>query len=148
MKVKLKKMISLRKVKSDDKDFIVSNAFNIIVRFKDVLEEEKDAINDYIYSNFDKNFDSYQIIEEDGKKIGYVCYYNYEDGVLLDEIYIIDDYRNKGIGGNIIEKLVKESNVYLWVYKDNVKAISLYEKLGFKELDSTETRLFMKYSKM
>ena len=68
---------------------------------------------------------------------------NFEDGVLIDEIYLYDEYRNKGIGTNLINS-VKNKNVYLWVYKNNEKAINLYTKLGFKVIDETETRYKMK----
>ena len=35
--------------------------------------------------------------------------------------------------------------VYLWVYKDNVKAISLYKRLGFLIINETKNRYYMKY---
>mgnify|MGYP003207452642 FL=1 len=37
--------------------------------------------------------------------------------------------------------------VYLWVYKENEKAISLYKKLGFNVIEETESRYYMKYNK-
>ena len=37
--------------------------------------------------------------------------------------------------------------IYLWVYKENVQAISLYKKLGFNVIEETESRYYMKYSK-
>ena len=65
---------------------------------------------------------------------------------MLDEIYIESDFRNKGIGTKIIKEILQENKVvYLWVYKENEKAISLYKKLGFKVVDETDTRFFMKY---
>ena len=73
---------------------------------------------------------------------------NKDDGVLLDEIYIEEQYRNKGIGKDIIRNVLKGSDVvYLWVYKENERAISLYKDLGFKVIDETEERFYMKYSK-
>ena len=74
--------------------------------------------------------------------------YKKDDGVLLDEIFLDENYRNKGIGSSIISKIFKTNNiVYLWVYKDNIKAINLYKKLGFNLVEETETRYYMKYSK-
>ena len=68
------------------------------------------------------------------------------DGIILDEIYLEDKYRNKGIGTNIIKDILSKNKiVYLWVYKENLKAISLYEKLGFKISKETDSRYFMKY---
>ena len=56
----------------------------------------------------------------------------------------MEEYRNKGIGISIINSIL-ESNitVYLWVYVDNVKAISLYEKLGFKIKEKNKDKYLM-----
>lgn len=35
--------------------------------------------------------------------------------------------------------------IYLWVYKQNKKAIKLYKRLGFKIINETDTRYFMKH---
>ena len=67
---------------------------------------------------------------------------------LLDEIYLEEEYRNKGIGTEIIKDILNNNDVvYLWVYKENEKAISLYKKLGFNVIEETESRYCMKYNK-
>ncbi len=71
---------------------------------------------------------------------------NKNDGKLLDDIYLEKEYRNKSIGSNIIRNIIKDNDIiYLWVYKLNTKAISLYEKLDFSIIQKTETRYYMKY---
>ena len=67
---------------------------------------------------------------------------------MLDEIYIEKDYRNKKIGTNIIKDILKNNDtVYLWVYKDNKKAISLYKRMEFNICKSTDTRYYMGFKK-
>ena len=69
-------------------------------------------------------------------------------GKLLDEIYLEKEFRNTGIGTDIIRKMLKKNrNIYLWVYKENKKAISLYKRLGFIIVDETDSRYYMKYDK-
>ena len=70
-----------------------------------------------------------------------------ENGLLLDEIFIEEQYRNKGIGTSIIKDVVSKSksNVYLWVYKDNIKASNLYNKIGFNIKEETDSRYYMEY---
>ena len=93
--------------------------------------------------------DNYKIIYIDNNKVGCLLVVNKDDGVLLDEIYLNENYRNRGIGTDIIKKVIKKNSiVYLWVYKLNVKAISLYIKLGFKIIEETETRYYMKCSRI
>lgn len=60
---------------------------------------------------------------------------------LMDELYISDDYRGKGIGQatiQFIEGVCKELKIdalHLHVGRTNSKAQTLYEKVGFRELD-------------
>lgn len=48
--------------------------------------------------------------------------------ILLDEIFIEEEYRIKGIGTRVIKEIINElnTNIYLWVYKENAKASKLY----------------------
>ena len=61
------------------------------------------------------------------------------NGLFLSHLCVDEDYRNKGIGTQMIKKVInkaKQSNkdhVMLLVKKKNKKAIHLYEKLGFKK---------------
>lgn len=110
-------------------------------------EEEINRINNYIITNVPKLLDNYLNIVINNKVIGCVLITNKDDGKLLDEIYIEEKFRNKGIGTSIIKDIIRENSiVYLWVYKENKQAISLYKKLGFKVIDETDSRYYMKYN--
>lgn len=65
----------------------------------------------------------------------------------IDEKFVEEQYRNKGIGTSIIKDVVSKSNsnVYLWVYKDNIKAFNLYNKIGFNIKEETDSRYYMEY---
>ena len=53
-------------------------------------------------------------------KVGCLLVTKKDDGVILDEIYLEEEYRNKGIGTEIIKNILKNNFiVYLWVYKKN-----------------------------
>ena len=110
-------------------------------------EEEINRINNYIITNVPKLLDNYFNIVINNKVIGCVLITNKDHGKLLDEIYIEEKFRNKGIGTSIIKDIIRENSiVYLWVYKENKQAISLYKKLGFKVIDETDSRYYMKYN--
>lgn len=110
-------------------------------------EEEINRINNYIITNVPKLLDNYLNIVINNKVIGCVLITNKDDGKLLDEIYIEEKFRNKGIGTSIIKDIIRENTiVYLWVYKENKQAISLYKKLGFKVIDETDSRYYMKHN--
>lgn len=112
---------------------------------KDLPTEEVNRINNYVESHIPEQLKDYKIIVVNGKKIGSLLVVEKDNGVLLDEIYLEDNYRNQGIGSDIIKKVIDENKiVYLWIYKLNMDAIKLYKRLGFKGVEETETRYYMK----
>ena len=126
---------------------------NVLIKYKlanifdyanGLSKEETAKIKRYVNSHIPKKLNNYKIIIHDNIIIGCILVEKMDDGVLLDEIYIEKNYRNKGLGTKLIKDVILNNNIiYLWVYKENVKAISLYKKLGFNTIEETETRLFM-----
>lgn len=90
------------------------------------------------------NLDGY-IFTEDGKAVGmgYVSqYYETEVGgicVIILDLYISDEYRNRGFATKffefVFEKYSYAKRFRLELEKDNLKAEALYKKLGFKKLE-------------
>ena len=116
---------------------------------KDLSEDERNKINEYVTNSVSEMFKDYYNIVFDDKIIGSILLKDIQEGKLIDEIYIEKEFRNNGIGTDIIMKVVKKSNnknIYLWVYKENIKAVSLYKRLGFKIIDETEFRYYMEYN--
>lgn len=115
---------------------------------KDLSNEEIDKINKYVTSEVPKLINDYCNIIVDNKIVGCLLLTNKDDGKLLDEIYLEEEYRNKGIGTEIINDILNNNDiVYLLVYKENEKAISLYKKLKFNVIEENESRYYMKYNK-
>lgn len=131
----------------NDVKILESYKLHSILDYADnISKEEINKIKNYVYETIPSQIKKYKLIIYGDKIIGCLLIYNYDNGVLLDEIYLIDEYRNKGIGSDIIKKLILKNNIiYLWVYKLNTKAIALYKKLGFKIIKKTETRYYMGY---
>ena len=89
-----------------------------------------------------------RIIVIDNKVAGVYVVHTTENGDLfINEISILKEYQNKGIGRKILEEQLKENQskgirTILQVFKDN-PAKSLYEKLGIKVYGETETHYQM-----
>ncbi len=139
----------LLKSSSNDVNRLIEYKKRTIYEYaKDLSAEEINKINRYITSEVPKLINVYCNIMVDNKIIGCLLLTNKDDGKLLDEIYLEKVYRNKGIGTEIIRDILSNNDiVYLWVYKKNDKAISLYRKLGFNVIEETESRYYMKYNK-
>lgn len=134
---------------SNDIDYIKkSKLYNIFTYADDLPKYEIMRINNYVDEHIPVEITDYKIIMCSNDRVGCLLVTKKDDGVILDEIYLEEEYRNKGIGTEIIKNILKNNSiVYLWVYKKNIKAISLYKKMKFKIINETENRYYMKYSK-
>ena len=138
-------------VKASKKDIprLIKYKKDIIYMYsKDLAEDERNKIDEYVITNLNETFKDYYNIIIDDKIIGSVCIKELENAKLLDEIYLEKEFRNKGIGTDIIRKIIENNkNIYLWVYKKNKKAVLLYKRLGFTIEEETEARYYMYYGK-
>lgn len=143
-------MYKLVKAAKKDIPRLITYKKDIIYMYsKNLAEDEKNKIDEYVTSSVSEMFKDYYNIVIDDKIIGSVLVKYIQEGKLIDEIYIEKEFRNSGIGTDIIMKLLKESNnnnIYLWVYRENTKAVVLYKRLGFKIIDETESRYYMEYN--
>lgn len=133
-----------------DLERIKKYKFKTIFEYANNLEqEEKERINNYVNRIIPNQIDKYKNIIINNNIVGSILLTKIEDGILLDEIYIEEPHRNKGIGTIVIKNIISDinSNIYLWVYKDNVKAVTLYTKLGFSKKEETDSRYYMEYLK-
>lgn len=133
-----------------DLDILINYKYKNIFEYASNLTiEEIDKIKNYVTKHILSQIEQYKIIIIGDVKIGCLLVEDKDDGVILDEIYIEDIYRNRGIGTNIINNIISSYPiVYLWVYKLNEKAISLYKRLGFLIIEETESRYYMKYDRL
>ena len=138
-------------VKASKKDIprLIRYKKDIIYMYsKDLAEDERNKIDEYVITSANEMFEDYYNIIIDDKIIGSILLKDMPQGKLIDEIYIEKEFRNNGIGTDIIRKMLENNrNIYLWVYKENEKAISLYNRLGFIIVDETDSRYYMKYDR-
>ena len=98
---------------------------------------------------FSQKYPENTLIAMDGMKVvGFISYGNFRDVAIqageIIALYVLKDYYGKGIA----QKLMKEalttleqfSEIFLWVLKENKRAIAFYQKMGFT-LDGQEKKL-------
>ncbi len=85
-----------------------------------------------------KNGSTYFLLKYKGLNVGYLGLKETADFLLLDKLYLLENYRGKRIGKKAIdftdhfaEKLTK-SRIELIVHKENFSAIKFYKQKGYK----------------
>lgn len=144
------KKYKLENASINDIERIKKYKLNTIFEYaKDLDKKEITKINNYINKTIPNQILKYKNIILNNGIVGSILITKNGNDLLLDEIFIEEQYRNKGVGTNIIKDIIANTNnnIYLWVYKDNVKAIKLYNKLGFRIKEETGTRYYMEYLK-
>lgn len=135
--------------KKENINLLKEYKLNTIFEFANSLKKEEIIkIKNYVNNSVPNLIENYKLILISNIIVGCILFYKKDDGILLDEIFIEEKYRNNGVGTNILKTILKNNNiVYLWVYKLNTNAIKLYKKLGFKINYETETRYYMEYKR-
>lgn len=139
----------LRPCLIEDKDFV----YNVKKSTMKSYVEKSWGVWDENFQRrrFNRNFnlDNSQIMQLNGEDIGILIIEENPMVIQIDNIQILPDYQNEGIGSmiltNIIQKAVKKGKtVKLQVLKTNPKAKKLYEHLGFFVEDETEFHFLMR----
>ena len=111
------------------------------INYSYVLGWVKDKVTNYIQE--------YKTILYESKKAGYVRIIDNGESVEIDDLYIFDEFQNKGIGTYILLEIIKDNSgkpIFLYTFIKNERAVKLYQKLGFKVKENIkDSRYIMEY---
>ena len=89
---------------------------------------------------FSQKYPKNTLIAMDGMKVvGFISYGNFRNETIqageIIALYVLKDYYGKGVSEQLMHAafiaLDHFSEIYLWVLKDNKRAIAFYQKMGF-----------------
>jgi len=129
-----------------DIEKIYASNKELIDTYEDIENIDYDKVLKWVLKKIETNIDEYVTVFLDSRKVGYYHFYPSEGKMELDDLYIFPEFRSKGIGNMIIQKCIEESDstIFLYVFAKNVRAIALYEKLGFEIVKNIrDTRYIM-----
>lgn len=138
--------LSLRQATASDRDFLwqLHEA-----TMKPYVEQTWGWDDQWQKQQFERSFDpqQLQVIQVGEAPVGYLSVWREVDHVFLAAIEIAPDHQNRDIGTTLIQKVIGEAereglSVRLRVLKVN-PARALYERLGFRQTEETETHYIM-----
>ena len=122
---------------------ILAQAKNLIDTYEDLASIDYDKVMDWVRRKISKHISTYTAVVLSDKTC---AYYRLCDDGELDDLYVLPEFQNHGIGSQILEKCMLESlnPLYLYVFSENVRAVSFYEKYGFSVREKVgKTRLIL-----
>ena len=122
---------------------IFGQAKNLIDTYEDLADIDYDKVMDWVQRKIEKHISSYTAVILGDRTC---AYYRLCDDGELDDLYVLPEFQNHGIGSQILEKCMLESvnPLYLYVFSGNVRAVSFYEKYGFSLREKVgKTRLIL-----
>ena len=142
-------MYRLRDVTKEDKDFL----FNLKkATLKEYIKETWGWDEIWQINYFLENFHSedLKIISISGIDIGVLSVIEKEVELFLGLIAILPEFQNQGIGSSLIRTILENGKLdnktfKLHVLKANLRAKTLYKKMGFKTTAENATHYFMEY---
>ena len=114
----------------------------LIDRYEDTASIDYDRVMIWVEQNIRRQLPCFRRVIADGELAGYFCLAPSGEKWELDSLFVLKPFRNQGIGTKLLEYARKESKnqLFFYVFKNNVDAIRLYERMGFritKEIHNT-----------
>ncbi|MDD4069399.1 MAG: ribosomal protein S18-alanine N-acetyltransferase [Candidatus Izemoplasmatales bacterium] len=122
--------LKIRKIEQSDIQFVYDCENKYFHNFTTVEKIENDLIDPLI---------TYYILESK-EKIGYINLWIDEEKAQINSLVIVEEFRNKGFGFSFLKMIfnilaeMNVSEITLEVRPSNFAALSLYEKVGFKQV--------------
>ena len=141
--------IELKPTTKESIDEIVRLNKELIDKYENIQNIDYSYVLGWVKEKVTNYIQEYKTILYESKKAGYVRIVDHGENVEIDDLYILDEFQNKGIGTYILLKIIKDNSgrpIYLYSFIKNERAVKLYQKLGFIIKETIrDSRYIMEY---
>ena len=136
------------KASPEDMETIFNFNRELIDAYEDPSAIDRNEVLAWVRRKLINKIDEYVCVRCDGQKAAWYRFAPAEGKMEIDDLYVLPEYRNRGIGTAVIEKCLRETDlpVFLCVFIRNVKAVRLYERLGFRAAEKLSGTRCVMYS--
>ena len=138
--------LSYRRARVLELPQILAQSFDNVNRYEDFSRVSRADALATVRRRVQKQILNYTVAEMDGQVVG--CYYLHAAGgrLELEDFYVFDAYRGRGIGSQMLRDCVAKADDALWlrVFAGNVRAVGFYVRMGFHiRSEASEGMLWM-----
>ena len=126
------------------KEFIFNECIKLVQKYESFKFHSLEEIIEFEGKKIDKYIDQYTVVYDEDIFIGCFKLTKEDNEYELDDLYIVEEQRNKGYGTRILEECVKYTPISLYVFKNNRVAYDLYQRYGFIVVEDLGDRVKMK----
>ncbi|MBP3707876.1 MAG: GNAT family N-acetyltransferase [Clostridia bacterium] len=142
-------MYRIESAELKDVDIILDCKLDIIFNSDEITQIEKSDMEKVVNcceEEIRENIKDYKMVYEQEDLVAIYATSDYNDGILIDTLYVMPDSRKSGVASNLINGIISQNfkPLYVWIYKNNDVALHLYKKYNFNIEEETEYRYFMK----
>ena len=144
------KKIIFRDAEVDDVDFILDMKLDIILNNEKVLNMNKNELERQVLEaeeQIRENLNEYKMILANLEEIGFISIIDLDNEIVIDNIYIINEFRNNGVGTYILKEIIRTNfkPIFIDIDKNYSNLINICQNIGFVLEEETENKLYMKY---
>ena len=109
-------------------------ARELVERYEDPREIDLNRALQWTRQKIENHIAEYSQVYYNGEKAGYFRFAPCEGSMELDDLYILPQFRSRGIGTEVIKRCIAQTNcpIELYVFTQNAGALGLYRRLGFE----------------
>ena len=124
---------------AEDMEPVFALCKNLIEQYENLEHIDLPKVLRWVRRKIETCIGEYTVIYAENQKAGYYHFCKNEDGLYeIDDLYIFPEFQNRGIGTAVIKRCCASVQVpvVLYVFVRNTGAVALYERLGFKVVET------------
>lgn len=117
-----------------DIECIYSLNKELIEAYEDMTEIDYAGVLSWVRQKLFRHISEYTCVFYEERKVAYYYFHCLGEKMELDDLYVLPEFRCRGIGTAILNKCIAEADnpIFLYVFAKNKGAVSLYLRMGFK----------------
>ena len=144
-------MLEYKAAEMQDAPVIFSLNRQLIDQYEDKDKIDYAWIMDWVKRKILRDLAQYKSVWYQGRKAGYFLLRETEGLLELDDLFVLEDFQDLGIGTEILRHCIetgcdKGLPICLFVFIRNERAVKLYERMGFRIIDGKNARVQMRHA--